>query len=49
MGRDGALTPFVKRLLEASLEGEIEHHLSNEREEKNRRNGKNGKTLKTSI
>ncbi len=49
MGRDGALTPFVKRLLEASLEGEIEHHLSNEREGKNRRNGKNGKTLKTSA
>ncbi len=23
MGKDGALTPFVKRLLEASLEGEI--------------------------
>jgi hypothetical protein len=26
-GRDGALTPFIKKLLEASLEGEIENHL----------------------
>ncbi|WP_264720174.1 IS256 family transposase [Wolbachia endosymbiont (group B) of Eucosma cana] len=49
MGKDGALTPFVKRLLEASLEGEIEHHLSTESEENNRRNGRNGKTLKTSA
>ncbi|OAM06406.1 MAG: transposase [Wolbachia endosymbiont of Dactylopius coccus] len=24
--RDGALTPFVKRLLEAILEGEIKNH-----------------------
>ncbi|BET29083.1 hypothetical protein wCauATS_12850 [Wolbachia pipientis] len=49
MGRDGALTPFIKRLLEASLEGEIEHHLSAGSEENNRRNGRNGKTLKTSA
>ncbi|GFQ64109.1 mutator family transposase [Trichonephila clavata] len=27
-GRDGALTPFIKKLLEVSLEGEIENHLS---------------------
>ncbi|GFR26126.1 putative transposase [Trichonephila clavata] len=32
-GRDGALTPFIKRLLEASLEGEIENHLLAESEE----------------
>ncbi|RDD33840.1 putative transposase [Wolbachia endosymbiont of Cylisticus convexus] len=24
------MTPFIKKLLEASLEGEIENHLSNE-------------------
>ncbi|KLT21593.1 transposase [Wolbachia endosymbiont of Armadillidium vulgare str. wVulC] len=35
------MTPFIKKLLEASLEGEIEHHLSGESEENNRRNGKN--------
>ncbi|OJH31214.1 Transposase, Mutator family [Wolbachia endosymbiont of Armadillidium vulgare] len=40
-GKEGALTPFIKKLLEASLEGEIEHHLSGESEENNRRNGKN--------
>jgi len=48
-GRDGALTPLIKKLLEASLEGEMESHLSNNRnEENNRRNGKNSKTLRTS-
>ncbi len=36
--RDGALTPFVKRLLESSLEGEIKNHLSAKSEENNRRN-----------
>ncbi|GFQ72501.1 probable transposase for insertion sequence element ISRM3-like [Trichonephila clavata] len=48
-GRDGALTPFIKKLLEASLEGEIENHLLAESEENNRRNGRNGKTLRTSA
>ncbi|KLT22406.1 IS256 family transposase [Wolbachia endosymbiont of Armadillidium vulgare str. wVulC] len=43
------MTPFIKRLLEARLEGEIEHHLSAGNEENNRRNGRNGKTLKTSA
>ncbi len=48
-GRDGALTPFIKRLLEASLEGGIESHMSAKSEENNRRNGRNGKTLRTSA
>ncbi len=48
-GRDGAFTPFIKKLLEASLEGEIENHLLAESEENNRRNGRNGKTLRTSA
>ncbi|WP_264330447.1 IS256 family transposase [Wolbachia endosymbiont (group B) of Erebia ligea] len=47
-GKDGALTPFIKRLLEASLEGEIENHMSAKSEENNRRNGRNAKTLRTS-
>ncbi len=48
-GKEGALTPFIKKLLEASLEGEIENHLLAESEENNRRNGRNGKTLRTSA
>ncbi len=48
-GRDGALTPLIKKLLEASLEGEIENHLLAKSEENNRRNGRNGKTLRTSA
>lgn len=48
-GRDGALTPFIKRLLEASLEGEIESHMLAKSEENNRRNGRNAKTLRTSA
>ncbi|WP_264375829.1 IS256 family transposase [Wolbachia endosymbiont (group B) of Sphaerophoria taeniata] len=47
-GKEGALTPLIKKLLEASLEGEIENHLSSEDEENNRRNGRNSKTLNTS-
>ncbi len=34
-GRDGAFTPLIKKLLEASLEGEIENHLLAESEENN--------------
>lgn len=48
-GADGALTPLIKKLLEASLEGEIENHLSAESEENNQRNGRNSKTLRTST
>ncbi len=33
-GRDGAFTPLIKKLLEASLEGEIENHLLAESEER---------------
>ncbi|CAH2559795.1 IS256 family transposase [Cardinium endosymbiont of Oedothorax gibbosus] len=47
-GKSGALTPLIKKLLEASLEGEIAHHLSSDSTENNRRNGKSSKTLRTS-
>lgn len=47
-GKDGALTPLIKKLLEASLEGEMAHHLSSDRAVNNRRNGKSCKTLRTS-
>lgn len=45
-GADGALTPLIKRLVEASLEGEMEAHLDESRP--NRRNGKAKKRVKTS-
>lgn len=47
-GKDGVFTPLIKKLLEASMEGELDAHLDDENVN-NRRNGKMGKTLKTSI
>jgi len=49
MGKEGVLTPLIKRILEAALEGEIESHLSECKEEgqANRRNGKLKKVMKT--
>ncbi len=47
-GADGAMTPLIKRLLELSMEGEMEHHLTDQ-EEPNRRNGHGKKRLKTSF
>lgn len=48
-GKDGILAPMIKRLLEASLEGELSAHLKSEKEKglPNRRNGKQRKNLKT--
>ncbi len=41
LGKDGALTPLIKQVLEAALEGEIEAHMeSDEGSLSNRRNGK---------
>jgi transposase-like protein len=45
-GKEGALTPLIKRLIEASMEGEMDAHLGASRP--NRRNGKGKKKLKTS-
>jgi transposase-like protein len=41
-GKDGVLTPLIKQLLEAALEGKMESHLNDCHEEgsPNRRNGK---------
>ncbi|MBF0615594.1 MAG: transposase, partial [Nitrospirae bacterium] len=43
------MTPLIKRILEAALEGELENHLSDERESggRNRKNGSTCKTVKT--
>ncbi|MBC34444.1 MAG: IS256 family transposase, partial [Bacteroidetes bacterium] len=46
-GADCAVTPLIKRLLEASLEGEIDAHINQSRP--NRRNGHGKKNLKTSF
>lgn len=45
-GEEGILTPLIQRLLQASLEGEIQAHVDQNRP--NRRNGKKGKTVKSS-
>lgn len=49
-GDGGVLTPLIKEIIEASLEGELDHHLK-EREsgDKNRRNGRTQKNLKSSM
>ena len=46
-GADGAFTPLLKKLLEASMEGEMDSHL--EKSRPNRRNGKGRKSVKTSF
>ena len=50
-GRDGVLAPLLKRLLEASLSGELDSHLSEEKSKgnSNRRNGRTRKPVKTSF
>ena len=47
-GKDGILAPLIKQLVEASLNGEMNAHLS-EAKRVNRRNGKAGKQVKTSF
>jgi transposase-like protein len=48
-GKDGILTPLIKEILEASLEGEMDSHLADCKadNESNRRNGRLTKTIKT--
>ena len=47
-GKDGVLTPLIKRIIEASLDTEMEVHLDSEEHSlSNRRNGKSSKTLQT--
>jgi len=48
-GKDGVMTPLIKQILEAALEGEMESHLFDCQQEgqPNRRNGKLKKTVKT--
>jgi putative transposase len=47
-GRDGVLTPLIKRIVESALRGELDSHLDSEPEEsKNRKNGKTSKTVRS--
>lgn len=48
-GKDGILTPLIKEILEAALEGEMEAHLAECKAQGqfNRRNGNLKKTMKT--
>lgn len=48
-GKEGILAPLIKRLLEASLEGELDVHLGESKSsgKSNRRNGKQKKGVKT--
>jgi len=46
MGKEGVLTPLIKKLTEAALEGELESHLGQELNA-NRRNGKSKKNIKS--
>jgi len=49
-GKDGVFTPLLKKILEASLEGEMDQHLEETRSpKKNRRNGKTSKTVQSSL
>ncbi len=48
-GKDGILTPLIKEIIEAALEGEMDAHLSEckDQHQANRRNGSLKKTMKT--
>lgn len=50
-GKDGVLTPLIKQILEVALDGEMESHLSDCKEEDrpNRRNGLQSKTIKSGF
>jgi putative transposase len=47
-GKDGVLAPLIKRLVESSLNGELDAHLDSE-DSLNRRNGKMSKQVKTGF
>ena len=47
-GKDGILTPLIKQLTEAAMQGELEEHLSRDGEP-NRKNGTSRKTMKSTA
>jgi len=46
-GKEGILAPLIKQLTEATLEAELESHLT--QEIRNRKNGKTSKRMKSSV
>lgn len=49
-GKDGALTPLLKEVIEAAMEGELDEHIKDTKESNsNRRNGHTRKNLKSSL
>lgn len=50
VGAEGVFTPLLKRVIEASLEGELDDHLKDtKRQGKNRRNGHTQKNIQSSL
>src|SRR3972149_9475462 len=50
VGRDGVFTPLLKRIIEASLQGELDAHLKETRkQENNRRNGQKRKNIQSPL
>ena len=49
IGAGGIFSEMIKRIVQASLKGEVQTHLAKEEEAGNRRNGYTHKTLKTSV
>ena len=52
LGQGGLFTPLLKRFLEAALEGEIQAHMEESRQDsgvKNRRNGKSRKQMQSPL
>jgi putative transposase len=50
VGKEGVFTPLLRKLLEATLEGELDAHLVETRTiEKNRRNGKKQKSISSPL
>src|ERR1051325_10510653 len=47
-GKEGILTPLIKRLVEASLEGELDAHLKEDKQV-NKRNGRTSKRVKSEF
>lgn len=49
-GQDGVFTPLLKRVIEASLEGEMDVHLKDQKgSDSNRRNGRGSKQVQSSL
>ena len=47
-GEDGVLTPLIKQLTEAALQGELDAHMQADKGTSNRKNGSTSKTVRTS-